>query len=350
MNKVKEIILKINNGSVSWLDFESLTRNEFYEFLRYAYTLKKQYFGNDLKIYIPNQKFPAISITGSKCALSCEHCNKKYLENMRDITNPNDLKNFLNDLYENDGVGALISGGCDPNGAVPLNDYLGVIKEIKEDTNLIINTHTGLLNRNTAEMLAQSKIDIVSFDVNVDEDIINDIYHLKKKAEDYKIAIELLQKFNLNIVPHVCIGLFYGKVKKELDTINFIKQIFNEPKLIVIIALIPPKVSTNQFKMPSPENISKIIATTRILFPKTEISLGCMRPRGNIKTKLEKLAIKAGINRIEIPSRTSLNWLTGYDPSIKFQFFSACCAIPPKYEEIARSKVSDLKGYQNYLK
>jgi uncharacterized radical SAM superfamily protein len=201
MNKVKEIIEKIDKGNASWLDFENLTLSDFENLLKYAYTLKKQFFGNDLKIYIPTQKFPAISITGNQCALSCEHCNKKYLESMSNITNPNDLKHFLKDLYENDGVGALISGGCDPDGAVPLNDYLGVIKEIKEETNLIINTHTGLINKNTAEMLARSKIDIVSFDVNVDEDIINDIYHLKKEPKDYKKAIELLQQHNLNIVP-----------------------------------------------------------------------------------------------------------------------------------------------------
>ena len=349
MNEIKEIVLKIKKGTVSWLDLKNLTQNQYEEFLRYAYNLKKHFFGNELKIYIPNKQFPAISITGSECALNCEHCNKKYLESMRDITNPNDLKNFLKDLHKNNGIGALISGGCDPDGAVPLDDYLDVIKEIKEDTNLIINTHTGLINKNTAEMLAQSKIDIVSFDVNVDEDVIKDIYHLKKEVRDYKMAIELLQQHNLNIVPHICIGLFYGKINKELETINFIKQTFTEPDLIVIIALIPPKKSSYQFEMPSPVNISKLIAMTRILFPKTEISLGCMRPRGNVKAKLEKLAIKAGINRIEIPSRKSLNWILEYDPRIKFQFFSACCAIPPKYEEIAKSKGSDLKVYQNYL-
>jgi lipoyl synthase len=349
MNEIKEIVSKIKKGTISWLDLKNLTQNQHKEFLRYAYNLKKRFFGNKLKIYIPNQQFPAISITGSECALNCEHCNKKYLESMRDITNPNDLKNFLNNLYENNGIGALISGGCDPDGAVPLDGYLDVIKEIKQHTNLIINTHTGLINKSTAEMLALSKIDIVSFDVNVDEDIIRDIYHLKKEVKDYKIAIELLKNHNLNIVPHICIGLYYGRVKKELETINFIKEIFNEPNLIVIIALIPPKTSIHQFEMPSPESISKLIAVTRIQFPKTEISLGCMRPRGNMKVKLEKYAMKAGINRIEIPSRKSLNWIMEYDPKINFQFFSACCAIPPKYEELARSKVSDLKVYQNYI-
>ena len=73
-----------------------------------------------------------------------------------------------------------------------------------------------------------------------------------------------------------------------------------------------------------------------------------MRPRGRIKIKLEELAIKAGINRIELPSRNSLDWVQKFDPEINFQFFSACCAIPSKYEKIAKSKLDDLRIYQNY--
>jgi uncharacterized radical SAM superfamily protein len=219
MNKIKEIVLKIEKGTVSWMDLKNLTQNEYEEFLSYAYNLKKSSFGNELKIYIPNQQFPAISITGSECALNCEHCNKKYLESMRDITNPNELKTFLKDLHKNNGIGALISGGCDPDGAVPLDDYLDVIKEIKEDTNLIINTHTGLINKSTAEMLAQSKIDIISFDLNVDENIIKDIYHLKKEVRDYKIAIELLQQHNLNIVP-LCYFMERSKKNWKLSSLS----------------------------------------------------------------------------------------------------------------------------------
>lgn len=350
MNKIQEIILKIEEGSILWPDFDNLIhQKEIDEFLRHAYTLKKQNFGNNLKIYIPNKKFPAISITGNYCALNCEHCNKKYLSGMKAISKQEDLYTYLEDLHKQEGIGALISGGCDPEGAVPLDKYLDVIKKIKQRTNLIINTHTGLINNGTAEKLGQSSVDIVSFDVNVDEDIIKEIYHLDKNVNDYRRAIELLQKYDINIVPHICIGLYYGTIKMELETIQFIKQTIKDPDLIVFIVLIPPKHSVSRFKMPLPEDISKIIAITRVLFPKTELSLGCMRPRGRNKLKLEKLAIKAGINRIEIPSRKSLDWVRNFDPNIKFQFFSACCAIPSKYEEMAKSKLDDLKIYQNYI-
>jgi len=70
------------------------------------------------------------------------------------------------------------------------------------------------------------------------------------ELSEYKRAIELLKKYNLNIIPHICIGLHYGKLHKELDSLKFIKQIGINPTLIVLIALIPPKNSNKIFQRP----------------------------------------------------------------------------------------------------
>jgi len=347
---IEHLMKKIAENRMTWSDYEELISYDFVQIesvLNYAYKLKVQNFGNRLKVYIPNNNFPAISITGSECALNCEHCNKKYLENMKPLLTNRDLKQFLINLHKEGGVGALISGGCDPNGAVPLKEFLNTIKEVKQQTNLIINIHTGLINENTARQLTDTTADIISFDINMDEKIIQDIYHLDKTVEDYKHSLELLQKNNLNIVPHVCFGLYYGKIHDELKSIKFIKESILNPSLIVIIALIPPKNS--DFEIPKPEDISKLIAVTRIIFPQTEISLGCMRPRGSVKKEIEILALKAGITRIEIPSKTTLQWMKKYDPKVSFEFYSACCAIPEKYEKIARSKEEDIKPYMLFI-
>lgn len=348
MNKPIELLHNIRSGTASWSDFSlflNLDREEAEPFFLLAQEITVQKFENILKIYNPTNKFPAISITGSKCALHCEHCNEKYLRGMKPIVTNNDLERFLMEHSRNGGIGALISGGCEPDGSVPLINYLDTVKKVKKKTNLIINTHSGLLNEETAQKLAEAKVDIVSFDVNLDEEIIKNIYHLDKSVNDYKQAIELLKKNNLNIVPHICIGLYYGKIHKELESIKFIKETGMNPSLIVIIALIPPKNSKVEFKRPKPFDIAKIIALIRFLFPSTEISLGCMRPRGDIKIELEQYAIKAGINRIELPSRNTLKWVRSINPGIKFQFFSACCAIPNNYEDFAKSKDSDIKRY-----
>ena len=348
MNKSKDLLHKIRTRTASWSDFSSflnLEKKDMEPFFLYAQEITKQNFNNTLKIYNPTNRFPVISITGSECALHCEHCNEKYLKGMKPLLTNSELEHYLMEHSRNEGIGVLISGGCEPDGSVPLINYLDTVKKVKNETNLIINTHTGLLDEETAQKLAEAKVDIVSFDINLDEEIIEKIYHLDKSVNDYKLAIELLKKNKLNIVPHICIGLYYGKIHKELESIKFIKETEMNPSLIVLIALIPPKSSKVEFKRPKPFDIAKIIALIRFVFPYTEISLGCMRPRGDIKIELEKYAIKAGINRIELPSQDTLKWVKSINPGIMFQFFSACCAIPNKYEKVAKSKDSDIKRY-----
>ncbi|MFX1409270.1 MAG: radical SAM protein [Promethearchaeota archaeon] len=348
MNDTIKLLNKIKTQTATWEDYSNLLNlkeKELHKFLIYAQEITKKNFNNLLKIYNPTGKFPAISITGSECALNCEHCDRKYLDGMKHILKSNDLEKYLLDLYNNGGTGALISGGCEPDGSIPLLEFIDTIKNIKNDTNLIINAHTGLLNEETAKKLAEAKVDIISFDINMDEEVIRNIYHLDRDREDYKIAINILQKYDLNIVPHICIGLYYGKLHKELESIKVLKEI--NPKLIVVIVLIPPKTSKNFFESPKPSDIAKVIATIRFLLPNSEISLGCMRPRKEIKEDIEKYALKAGITRIEIPSRNSLKWFKKVNPDIKFRFISACCAIPEKYEKLAKSSESDIKRYLN---
>ena len=349
MHDIKDLVKRYELGNQTWSDYEELLKldnRELEPILNLAYKVKKRNFGDLLKIYIPNKRFPAISITGSECSLHCEHCNKKYLDGMKPILNNSDLKSYLLELYHNDGVGVLLSGGCLPDGSVPLLNFLDTIKEIKKKTNLIINAHTGLLSEETAKQLAHAGVDIVSFDVTMDEDVINNIYHLNKNIDDYKNAISIMQKYGINIVPHICIGLYYGKIHKELETIKFLKESGLDPSLIVFIALIPPISSENNFLRPQPSDIAKISAITRFVYPDIELSLGCMRPRGEVKLEIEKYAIKAGINRIEIPSKNTLKWVKKNEPEAVFSFFSACCAIPDKFEKYTESKDSDLKHYK----
>jgi uncharacterized radical SAM superfamily protein len=347
MNKLDELLERIESKNASWEDYSiffNLEDSNLEDFFLLARKLTSKHFGNNLKIFIPDKKFPAISLTGSECALHCAHCNEKYLGGMRPILNNLDLETFLIDHAKNGGVGVLLSGGCDPDGSVPLLNFLDTVKKVKDQTNLIINTHTGLLNEETAQKLADANVDIVSFDINMDEEIVKEIYHLDKDLNEYKRAVDLFKKYKLNLVPHICVGLYYGKLHKELESLKFIKEAGIDPNLIVIIALIPPKNSL-LFERADPNDIAKVIAVIRFLFPKTEISLGCMRPRGDIKIEVEKQAINSGITRIEIPSKSTLQWLKKIKPEIELRYYSACCAIPEEFEEAAKSKESDIKRY-----
>jgi len=350
MNKEKSS--KTENPN--WEEFESLINadsKKIDSILSRAQTIKQKNFGNTLKVYIPGRKFPAISITGDNCELNCEHCNRKYLKGMKPITNSKNLEAFLMEHHRNGGIGALISGGSLSNGSVPLFNYLDTIKKVKNKTGLIINTHTGLVDERTAQKLADVGVDIISFDVNMDKEIIEDIYHLDKDLEDYKKAIQLLEQFKLNIVPHICIGLHYGNLNKELESLKYIKESKIKPSLIVLIALIPPNRLNKRFKTPSASDIAKVIAITRLVFPKTEISLGCMRPRKKTRYSLEMKALRAGITRIEMPLKKVLSSFKEKNPHINYQFFSACCAVPERYEKYIKMEEKELnRRYKNLIK
>lgn len=348
MSKRDTLLSKIEDGKASWKELQyliNLTAEKFEPFLELAHEVKKTNIGNELKIYIPDKRFPAVSLTGEKCALHCEHCDVKYLKGMKSILTNQELESFLIDLKNNEGVGVLLSGGCEEDGSVPILKYLDVVKKLKQETNLVINTHTGLLNEETAQKLAEARVDIISFDVNLDEEILHDIYHLDKNVEDYENALDLLLKYGLNVVPHVCVGLNHGKINKELNSLRIIKEKLKNPELIVLIALIPPKDKEDMFKSPEPLDIAKIVAVTRFLFPKTEISLGCMRPRKTKRIEIETLAIQAGISRIEIPTIKTIRWLKENHPDVRLKYFSACCALPTEHEAKAKSNPSDIKRY-----
>ena len=75
---------------------------------------------------------------------------------------------------------------------------------------------------------------------------------------------------------------------------------------------------------PAAEQVADIIAEARIQLPQTPISLGCARQRGN--SRLEELAIDAGVNRLALPSEDALARAEAHGLVIQFQ--PTCCSVP----------------------
>ncbi len=76
---------------------------------------------------------------------------------------------------------------------------------------------------------------------------------------------------------------------------------------IAIVVLIPTKETAMAEVDPSsPEDIAKVIAIANLMFPKTPVSLGCVRPGKTFRAKIDELAIKAGIGKLAIPTGNSL--------------------------------------------
>ncbi|MFW9880105.1 MAG: hypothetical protein ACFFG0_44085, partial [Candidatus Thorarchaeota archaeon] len=110
MSETQLLLDKVRNNSVSWEDFSAciaLNSKDLIELFNITQEITRRNFNNTLKIYTPTTRFPAISITGSECALECEHCNRKYLKGMKKLISNEELEQFLIQLSKKRGVGAL---------------------------------------------------------------------------------------------------------------------------------------------------------------------------------------------------------------------------------------------------
>ena len=131
MSDISKLLEKFREGSASWTEFAeflALAPEKLEPFFKLAREITEQNFGKVLKIYIPNVRFHAISVTGSDCALKCAHCSQKYLDGMKAITTNSALEEHLINHYKNGGIGVLLSGGCESDGSVPLLDFLDTVK------------------------------------------------------------------------------------------------------------------------------------------------------------------------------------------------------------------------------
>src|SRR4030042_6224600 len=64
-------------------------------------------------------EFVAISLTGTSCALRCEHCQGRMLESMYSVPGNGSLYGLCERLAANGTRGILVSGGSDGQGRGP---------------------------------------------------------------------------------------------------------------------------------------------------------------------------------------------------------------------------------------
>jgi uncharacterized radical SAM superfamily protein len=284
-------------------------------------------FGRNINFYYTSDYFPAVSITGSHCALNCKHCNRVLIERLTPATSPRDLIETCLGFYGRGSTGVLITGGCDGGGKVPIHPFLGAIREIKEKTGLILIAHTGVMDYGEAKELGDSGIDGVCVDVVGSEKTTKEIYGIELYPQDYIKTLKAFEKAGIrNISPHVCVGLHNGRLTHELSALGIISSI--TPSNVVIIGL-TNLVGTPMEKVRiNPSDLVEILCRARISFPRSYVSLGCARGKGEIRAEVDKLAVQAGVNSIAVP--TSEAFKEARKLNLEVREFKACCAVLPE--------------------
>jgi uncharacterized radical SAM superfamily protein len=316
--------------------FDSNSEEELEEHLRKAQEVGSRSFGKKIRFYAPSfmyyktsyycsspTVFPTISVTGESCALNCKHCGGKVLNTMYSVTTPKKLLELCMQIKRKGALGCLISGGCLPNGSVPLGEFIDTIEKVKRELDLTIIVHTGMIDFNTAEKLRKAGVNAALIDIIGSDETIKEIYRLNLTVKAYEDSLKVLYETGIPFVPHVIVGLHYGKLKGELYALQMISRY--QPSALVIIAFMPIHgTEMEKVEPPKPVDIAKVLATARLMFPQTPLALGCMRPKGRHRMKTDVLAIKAGVNAIAFPTEEAIKFAE--KQQYETTFSSACCS------------------------
>lgn len=269
-------------------------------------------FPSQVEFVSPRRTLP-VSITGEVCELNCTHCGGHYLKGMTP----------LGKALARQGAGIksyLVSGGCNREGKVPHRSQWAELEALSLQGAL--NIHSGLVDKE--EALAIGKIArVVSFDFVVDAGVIKTVYGLSASPEDYLRSYRYLRRY-CRVVPHICIGILGGRIESEYLALRLLKQEGAESVSFIVFRPTPGTVLANSTP-PHPEEVARVLAEARVIFPGTPLYLGCLRPGGRYRELLDCLALRIGINKIVQPAAAARRLAA--EMGLQVVFGEECCAL-----------------------
>lgn len=229
----------------------------------------------------------SISVTGNQCEQDCAHCGGHYLQQMLPISA----------IQGSSATSFLISGGCTLDGIVPIADYVSALQAVKE--NRRYNLHVGLIDDEDIKKIA-GIADCVSFDFVGDNDTIHEVFGLKRTVNDYIQCYQRLRQ-QLNVKPHICIGLHGGEIRGEYRAVELLQEMGMDDLTFIIFT---PTRGTRYADClpPKREEVVKLLLWARNTCSSIPIHLGCMRPGGRYRKEIDEWAVKIGMDTIVNPT------------------------------------------------
>ncbi len=313
------------------VEAETVLTAEDRELFKEAWHVSRRHHGQTLDLYLPGMvrygnlrgRYPAISITGSKCRLMCEHCKGLLLGPMFKSETPEELLRQCLAFAKKGAHGVLLTGGSDLEGRLPWKGFLPAIERIRAQTALFLSAHTGFPDMETCRDLKDAGVRQGLIDVMGDDETAAGIYHLNGLRPVME-SLSAIKESGLQLVPHIVAGLFHGGIRAEMKALEIIRSL--EPHVLVIVVLTPLKgTPMAHAPVPTALEIARIVAKARLLMPEVPISLGCERPRDQRGFQLERLAIRAGINRMAVWSDDAIGEAIKMGLTIRLQY--TCCSV-----------------------
>jgi uncharacterized radical SAM superfamily protein len=226
--------------------FEDTSSRTLTRPIRFSTPSFKDFETSELKGCAKNS-FPAFSITGDACALNCDHCQANILKPMIPATTPEMLDQKVRDLVLlQDLQGFLLSSGSNRHNEIP------------------------------------------------------EVYHLDRPVADFEQTLAALCTTNMEVVPHIVIGLHYGRIKGEPMALDIIAR--HDVHALVLVVVMPFYARAGTFGTPSTTDVGDIFLKARDRLPDKQVLLGCARPPGLHKRLTDAYAVMAGLDGIAFPT------------------------------------------------
>ncbi len=328
---------------MSWLDnlkqIEAFERADFdpalvakmeargvskYSKIRFSSPTFKEYESDEISGCGKNS-FPAFSITAAGCALNCDHCQKKILEPMIPALKPEILDQKVRDMVMLQGLqGFLLSGGSDKKNEINYERFYPVIEGLKRDfPEMKIAIHTALLDEKAAKRMEAAGVDTAMTDIIGAQETINQVYHLDRSVDDFEQTLAALCATKMDVVPHIVIGLHYGKILGEANALEMVARY--PVNSLVLVVIMPFYAKPNTFTVPDTTEVGEFFLKARDKMGQRKLLLGCARPPGVHKLVTDAYAIMAGVDGIAFPAdgAVSVARMTGRE----FELAYSCCSI-----------------------
>lgn len=258
----------------------------------------------------------AVSVTGAACGSNCAHCGGHYLE---DMLTPEAARRLA---AGGRARSWLVSGGCDLLGRVPLLADEPLLDELAASAKL--NLHAGLVRTKAEAQAVARRAAAVSFDFVVNDETIEETYGFRGvTGRDFIRSFELLAA-ETHVLPHILIGLYRGVVKGEVEALRELARLGADG--VVLLVLIPTEGSRYaDLRPPALDDVAPVIAEARLLLPDVPVQLGCMRPKGAYRAALDKVAVRAGVDRIAVPTPAAVREAEAL--GLKVIWSDECCVF-----------------------
>ncbi|MFM9941165.1 MAG: radical SAM protein [Hyphomicrobiaceae bacterium] len=269
--------------------------------------------------------FPAFSVTAGACALDCDHCQAKILEPMLPATTPAMLDRKVRDLILlQDLQGFLLSGGSNRKNEIKYDKYLPVVERLKRDfPHLRIAIHTALTDSARARAMADAGVDTAMMDVIGAAETIRDVYHLDRTVADFEATLAALCATRMEVVPHLVIGLHYGRLVGEAHALDICAR--HAIHSLVLVVVMPFYARPGTFVTPGTGDVGRIFLEARRRLPTKPVLLGCARPPGMHKRITDAYAVMAGLDGIAFPADGTVAVSDAIGR--RFEQQHACCSI-----------------------